>query len=158
MKNQNYIIGAIVVVAIGAGLFVSGQAAKPELSTFWPGTEVGCIPGHENLAQHIHPVLKTFIDGAEVPVPANIGISSTCMAEIHTHDASGMIHIETIAAGKTFTMSDFFSVVGESMMKDGYTLAVTVNGEAVDDIATRPLKDHDQIVLNYTAAPAGVAQ
>ena len=98
------------------------------------------------------------MDGAEVQVLASIGISSTCMAEIHTHDANGTIHIETIEAGKTFTMTDFFSVVGEPMMKDGYALVATINGEAVEDIATRALKDHDAVVLNYNAISPATAE
>lgn len=153
MKNQQLIIGGIVLIALAGGLFVSGQAAKPQITAYWPGTTVGCLPqGHENLAQHIHPTFKMTVDGVDIPTPANVGISSTCMAEIHTHDETGTIHIETVEAGKVLTLNDFLSVGNQALEKDGFTYVATVNGEVVEDIGTYPLKDHDAVVIAYSSA------
>jgi hypothetical protein len=54
------------------------------------------MAGHENLTMHIHPKLRIFVDGAEVKVPANIGIAPDGrMRVIYTHDETGVIHIES---------------------------------------------------------------
>lgn len=154
MKTTHIIIFA-VVIALGGLLFFSAQFATPhEADAFWPGTDIACIPGHQNLSQHFHPTLEIYVAGEKIPVRANIGISDTCMAEMHTHDASGEIHVESLEPGKTFTIADFFSVLDEALYIDGYTLTATVNGEVVEEIENYLLKDHDAVVLSYDLAEA----
>lgn len=63
---------------------------------------------------HIHPYLTISIEGTNVPVPAAIGSlkSGSCLEVMHTHDSSGIIHIE-LAQGDTlanYTLADFFRV------------------------------------------------
>jgi hypothetical protein len=72
------------------------------------------------------------------------------MAEIHTHDSSGQIHIETVEPQKVLTLNDFFSIVGQEIEPAGFALTATVNGGGVNDIGSYPLKDRDAVVLNYT--------
>ena len=152
MKNSSLIIGGIVVLALDLGLFVASGVAEPA-PTYWPDTEIAYIAGHTNLALHIHPNLKTYIDGKEVAVPGNIGISGTCMAEMHTHDGTGVIHIESIEAGRTFTVADFFTILAEPLEKEAYTLSSSVNGDTGVDLGTYELKDHDVVILSYGKNP-----
>lgn len=64
-------------------------------------------------ALHIHPQLKLEVRGKQIPVPANIGISSgdQTMAALHTHDESGTVHVESPVVRK-YTLGEFFDVWG----------------------------------------------
>lgn len=122
-----------------------------DVSRMWGDTLVRCLPnGHENLALHIHPNLSVFVDGERETIPANIGILPLCMAEVHTHDTSGQIHIETVDASRTFTLSDFFAVWNTSLTREGYILSASLNGDVVEYPENIVLADHDTIILSYT--------
>lgn len=150
MKTNTKIIIAVGILVI-AGLFYWGSKNQSTSVTFWNDTGIECLSnGHVNLAQHIHPTIVVIVDGEEVSVPANIGVTSACMAEVHTHDATGEIHIETVEANKEFGVDQFFLVWGEDFEKEGYERIVTVNGEEVDPWEYR-MKDLDQIVVSYTS-------
>lgn len=150
MKTNTKIIIAVVVLVI-VGLFFWGNKSQSESITFWNDTGIECLKnGHVNLAQHIHPTISVIVDGQSVLVPANIGVTNTCMAEVHTHDATGEIHIETVEAGKEFGVDQFFLVWGEEFDREGYERVVTVNGEEVDPWEYR-MRDLDEIVVSYTS-------
>ena len=59
--------------------------------------------------RHEHAHLTIVIRGQLRPVPANIGITATQICWLHTHDASGTIHIEA-GDQRTFTLGDFFAL------------------------------------------------
>ena len=104
-----------------------------------------------------------------VAVPANIGITAgpdhraNGISALHTHDTTGVVHIESPTAGQVFTLGQFLTewgVLGGSGAPgtgagplDGWTLYV--NGQKYDGgIRDLPLKAHDEIVLSYGSAPA----
>src|SRR5439155_4536378 len=58
----------------------------------------------------IHPYLSIFINGSNVTIPADIGITSGCDEPLHTHDASGIIHLEASDANTQYTLGDFFQI------------------------------------------------
>lgn len=62
-------------------------------------------------AERYHPRLRVIIDGAEVPVPPDIGVDPTtgAMSALHTHEGDGTIHIEADSVGEVFTLSQFFT-------------------------------------------------
>ena len=156
MKITYIAFGVGIAVVVGGLLWLSAKATHPQNELVWPGTEIACLPnGHTGIAKHIHPSVSLFVQGQEIPIRANIGISDTCMAEIHTHDTTGQIHIETVDPNKTYTISDFFAVLGEEMDREGFALTATLNGENVDDIAFYPLEDGDAVVLSYDAVQEG---
>jgi hypothetical protein len=110
----------------------------------------------EVLTEHIHTALRIQAHGHVVPVPANVGIvqaggTPICFYWLHTHDDSGLIHVE--APMGTFTLADFFAVWGEPLSSTrvgrftGH-VTVTVNGKpwsaAPQDV---PLIDGETIVL-----------
>jgi len=67
----------------------------------------------EGTQQHIHPYLRIFLDGQPVTIPAYVGIrdgDQTCFEPVHTHDASGIIHIESPSPTQTYTLGDFVAV------------------------------------------------
>ncbi len=93
--------------------------------TFWPNgnTSTGgtgspvdgltCAPNMSEL-YHVHAHLAIFKDGKWLALPKNVGILSQCNYEMHTHDQTGIIHIEA-PAFKTFTLGQFFDIWGQPL-------------------------------------------
>ncbi len=147
-----YLYFAILIVALGA-LFIWPKINDPnkEIVTKWSTLDVECLQnGHVNLAQHIHSNLTISVDGAKTEIPADIGILKNCMAEVHIHDNTGKIHIETAEAGKQFMLKTFFDVWGEKLNKDGYSLKMSVNNIPNEEGGDLILADNQQILLEYT--------
>lgn len=148
MNRTVLIVFALIILGLLAWNYFLNTPAQ---AGFWNDTQIACLPnGHENLAQHIHPELTITVDGEREVVPANIGLTPSCMAEIHTHDATGKIHIESVTE-RTFTLAEFFLVWGKTLEREGYTVAVTADGEVVADPGALVLKDHQQLKIIYSA-------
>ncbi|MFT5280985.1 MAG: hypothetical protein ACI9AR_000432 [Flavobacteriaceae bacterium] len=151
-KNKNLIISLIVVaVLIFLSTFVSNNTEQKIVT--WADTTIPCLPnGHQGLASHIHPYLIITVDGVNEGVLGNMGVSQTCMAEVHTHDASGKIHIETTELGVTHVLADFFEVTGGTFDRDGYTAVISVDGEVYEgDASTLVMEDNQKIHIEYTS-------
>jgi hypothetical protein len=69
-----------------------------------------------NSRVHFHPLLAVYVDGKRITVPADIGIDpkrdSMQMAGLHTHDASGTIHVEGVEHA---TLGQFFRIWGVAL-------------------------------------------
>lgn len=146
------IIWGIVALAI-VGLFVWGGTSSRDTQTF-AGTDVPCLPnGHQSLADHIHPQLSIWVDGEPEVIPANVGISSSCMAEVHTHDSSGELHVESAYRGNIddLRLPDFFAVWGKSIDRDGFDAEIRVGGDVVENPEEVKFRDREQIEIRYTS-------
>lgn len=106
---------------------------------------------------HIHPHLQILINGQEEVIPANTGINGLCMNSIHTHDATGLLHVEA-PVQKDFTLGDFFAVWDKTFSKEQildykadatHAITLSVNGKEDDSYENYIFKDKDQIVINY---------
>lgn len=69
----------------------------------------------EGAQQHVHPYLRIVLEGRAVTIPAYVGIrdvggGQACFEPVHTHDASGIIHIESASATQSYTLADFFAI------------------------------------------------
>jgi hypothetical protein len=121
----------------------------------------------EQLAVHYHVHLDIIANGAEVTVPAGVGFvldhgTPTGITVLHTHDTSGVVHIES-AAPKRYALGQFFTewgVVLDSTQlgglhtDDAHVLQTYVNGHRfTGDPGTIRLKRHLEIALWY--GPAG---
>ncbi len=143
---------AAAVLIIGG--FIVFQNAKQEKIQKQTSREVALSCTTDMATQfHIHPVLKMTLLGKAQEIPANIGITPLCMNAIHTHDASGVIHIES-SVKKDFTLGDFFAVwqkpftkeqVIDAVLLSGQKVSVTVNGKEVETFDQTILNDKDQI-------------
>jgi hypothetical protein len=114
----------------------------------------------EGMVEHIHAHLDVIADGRPVQVPANIGIdrARAGISPLHTHDDSGVIHIES-PVKRQFSLGEFFTEWGVSLSADnvgglratdGNTLRTYVNGRPrTGDPASIMLNQHDEIVLVY---------
>ena len=97
-------------------------------------------------------------------MPANTGITSTCLYWLHTHDTTGVIHIEApkAQANHTFTLGDFFNVLNKPLsttrvadltLTGDQKLVIYIDGKAQPDGTDPrliPLKNHELIVLEIT--------
>ena len=120
----------------------------------------------EGVAVHIHQHLDIVINGRVLRgLPPYIGIhidqqhpNKSFITEIHTHDQSGIIHVESPTV-RTFTLADFFDVWGvrfSSRCLGGYCASgnkkiyVWVNAKRVrTDPRKIVLKSHQEIVVAY---------
>ena len=116
------------------------------------------LPAASDTAYHVHVRLRVAVDGRPVPVPAGVGIDplGRFLAPLHTHDASGIVHVEADRPFP-FTLGQFFSVWGVRFSRahlGGYGApSVFVNGRRVRDPAAVVLHAHDRIVVG--AGPPG---
>ncbi|MBI1755300.1 hypothetical protein HYR65_03375 [Candidatus Azambacteria bacterium] len=108
---------------------------------------------------HWHPHLAIFIEGKEQEIPTNIGIGVT-HNPIHTHDASGEIHLEFSGLVKKddIKLGNFFDVWGkqfsslcvlDSCAKDNKTVKMLVNGKENAEFGNYVMQDKDKIEIRY---------
>ena len=134
---QIAVVGVIVLGGLGAIYLPSLLSGTPAFP---------CI-GQEGvgLVYHWHTDLTISTSAASVSIPAGIGISTFCLEPLHTHDATGRIHIETNTA-RLYSIGDFFHVWGKSF---GNPTAMHVNGTAVTPSSSVTLYDLETIHLQY---------
>ncbi len=149
-QSRNWtIIGGIVVVVAAVLLFggfalansmggnktnVAGQIPTPVEA---PGKVidgvVGCDPGMATApAYHVHMHLSIFDQGKPVTVPAQIGfnIDHDCLYWLHTHDTSGIIHLESPHALRP-TLGNFFDVWGQPLSRSRVASAAVKSGQTM---------------------------
>lgn len=144
----------IVVLAAVFAMAIAG-CTPTVTSTPTPRANVPCGPS-EVLTRHEHAHLTMVVRGQLRPVPAFIGITATQICWLHTHDATGIIHIEA-GDSRTFTVGDFFAVWGQPLGQtvidgdragSGESVQATVNQQTyAGSPETIVLKDHEDIVL-----------
>lgn len=176
MKHYLPIIVATIVVIGGFGtLFaLAPQAQEPEQRAAIPPDQIEdgtdptnipenviarntCVEHGSTISMHIHPQLSIVVDGENVEIPANIGIAEDCMRAIHTHDATGTIHLE-FPTQFDFTLADFFANWGETFNEgqildhtsdEWHDVVMTVDGVVSTDYENLILKDDQKIVIEY---------
>ncbi len=150
---KKYGIYFVVILLIAGGAYALFSGAQSCKNT--PANEMN-IGGHTNLALHIHQDLKIIIDGKEETIPPNIGIAPNIMRPIHTHDATGELHVEG-QCKRDFTLGDFFVIWDKRFdsncifehCTDKGKLKMSVNGKENFDFDKLALKDHDKILIEY---------
>ena len=170
------VVGLLALVAVGCasstdappGLAISGpglQTSKPPWRPEYQHLaqrlkEIGIPPGgKENF--HIHAMLHIYVNGLLTPPPANIGLDAAKGLEssLHTHDSTGVIHMEAPHA-YNFTLGDFFSVwgvklgpaqVGGLSGYGGDHLHFYLNGKPLANPAAHVLHNGDSVVIGYGA-------
>jgi hypothetical protein len=116
----------------------------------------------EGQVLHIHQHLDIFVNGKHEPVPQGIGIyDGQFLTELHTHDAAGIMHVESPTA-RNFDLGQFFGVWGVRLNADcvgGYCRQVTpwtvyVNGQPYSgDPAALVLREHQEIAFVIGTPP-----
>lgn len=121
----------------------------------------------EGSVLHLHAHLDVFFDGTAVAVPAGIGIDERggAISPLHTHDTSGVIHVES-PTQSTFSLAQFFSEwnvtltasqLGNRTATTGSPLRAYVNGHQVTgNPGALTLHGHDEIALVYGTPPTQI--
>lgn len=78
------------------------------------GTAIAGVNCVSSDAYHVHAHLAIIKDGQVLAIPQNIGLLPTCTYPLHTHNATGVIHIEAPAPTR-FTLGQFFAVWGQPL-------------------------------------------
>jgi hypothetical protein len=117
---------------------------------------------NEGQVIHIHQHLDVFVNGKQEPVPQGIGIyDGQFLTELHTHDATGIMHVES-PTNRHFSLGQFFGVWGVRLTADcvgGYCRQVTpwivyVNGQPYSgDPAALVLREHQEIAFVIGTPP-----
>jgi hypothetical protein len=176
-----------VIAAIVAGVLLtrggsdSTAASVPNQSDL-PGLQTGPAPWNAGLdtlpdrldpvgvhaltnegqVLHIHQHLDIFVNGKHEPVPQGVGIyDGQFLTELHTHDPTGIIHVESPVA-KHFNLGQFFGVWGVRLNGDcvgGYCRHATpwtvyVNGRPYSgNPAELNLSEHQEIAFVIGTPP-----
>jgi hypothetical protein len=114
--------------------------------------------GQEMLAVHYHAHLDIIVAGKRVTVPAGLGIDEArqLISPLHTHDTTGIVHIES-AKEIPFTLGQLFTEWGQPLSRTGVgpvrvaagqALRVYRNGKlATGDPAALRFGQHDEDVI-----------
>ena len=137
LTTLTIVIVLISVIVVAVALFPRNPNLVP-----LPDYLSHCVYGS---AYHSHPNLTITINGANFPFPPAPGtFDSGCPQPIHTHDATGVLHIET-DQNRDYTLGDWFLLWGhwannpttaifnstqifDHKVTPGHTLNMTVNG------------------------------
>ena len=155
-KNKIFlwiVVGIMAISLVGlTGVFSLGPSPS-QTSNQSNGSEqrTSGVPCLTSEVFHIHPQLTISVDGKGESLPANLGILPGCTRELHTHAADaadGIIHVES-AVDRGYVLTDFLSVWGKTLVREGYTLKMTVDGKETTD-PNFVMKDGQKIILKYS--------
>ena len=157
-------IGVIAAVTIGIGLAIVSSKAPNAAAVTIDGVQCNNM---EQLVFHIHAHLDIFINGQPHTIPSQIGITGRCFYWLHTHDHSGIIHIESTAA-RDYTLGQFFDIWNKTSRNNQIfgdiangknTPTVHVNGNKVSagvNYKDIKLNAHDEIAIVYGKPPNNI--
>jgi hypothetical protein len=146
-------------MTVGDSAFAPGNT--PQGGQGDPVGSVSCIG--DTIAYHIHAHVSLFVRGKQLAIPRAIGavdpvmangfvVGARCLYWLHTHDASGVVHIEP-PMQTDLTLGQLFDIWGQPLSTTGVagyqgTLAVFVNGERyTGDPRAITFASHQQITL-----------
>ena len=146
------------------GMQTSEAPWPPQISQLQDRLGMMGLPAlrREGTELHIHQHLDLFINGKTVSVPPMVGINMVAgfIAPVHTHDGSGVIHIESPIVNR-YTLGQFFDIWGVRLTPTclgaycntgDKLLRIFVNGAAVTSNPREiELVNDQEIVVTYGA-------
>ena len=150
--GRNIVI--FIITAALIGLFAWWVATMPSSAS--ADVMDLCIQ-HQNIKLHTHPELSIRIKGKTTEIPANVGVSAACMRPVHTHDGSGVIHVE-FPGPRNVPVKDFFKVWEKKFTPECIfdncngvegQLRMTVNGKENIEFGEYLMKDRDRIEIIF---------
>ena len=161
-------MSVLVAILVGVGILTTMAPNTLLASTSSSSLGIDNIKCEviEHLNFHIHAHLDIFINGKPYIVPSQIGIiPNKCLYWMHTHDDTGVIHIES-PENRNFTLGQFFDIWNEKFNNTqifdnivsnskNNTLSVYVNGNKASSVDYRDIKltSHDEIAIVYGKPP-----
>lgn len=132
-----HVVLVVLVVLGGVGAYYLSPYLTPRSGPF------PCVT--PPFAYHWHSQLTIFSAGVRVTIPANVGVRPGCLQPVHTHDATGQLHMEP-AVFQLFTIGDFFLVWEKSF---GNPTQMIVNGTSLTPNTGVRLWNGQTIDLHY---------
>jgi hypothetical protein len=156
--------GVLKPVQANGGTTLPPWTAPTDTATRVASAGLTLLP-NEVLDRHDHAHLDVYVDGKSTPVPAYLGIAggaqSTGFSSLHTHDATGVIHIES-PKGEQFGLGQVFNEwnvllsptqIGGLKTDATHTLTVYLNGKVYTGDPTKlELQSHQEIAVVYGTA------
>jgi hypothetical protein len=150
---------------IGAATYAAGDSSAGGVGQRVQGIACdGSIP-----VQHIHVHLTLIANGVQRAIPLAVGVlgaeeisnfvvDGRCFYWLHTHDATGIVHIEAPDSAQ-YTLGKFFAIWGEQLSRSnvgGFQGDVTVYIDSTKyegDLSALAFKERQQITLIVGAVP-----
>ncbi len=150
---------------IGAPTYVAGDSSTGGQGQAVQGIACdGQIP-----VQHIHVHLTIIANGVQRAVPLAIGavgsevisnfvVDARCFYWLHTHDATGIVHVEA-PVSTAFTLGDFFGIWGEPLSRSnvggfqGSVVAYVDSTRYDGDLSALAFQERQQITLIVGSVP-----
>lgn len=131
---------------IQGGVIGAPKMFTPTRGDAWPGTSAGtagqpidginCTPTMTENQFHIHAFVGVLVNGRQYATPDSIGMNgwgplyngfvnaAKCFYAIHTHDATGMIHMEaastTPISGSMYTLGNLLDIWDQPLTSTGF--------------------------------------
>jgi hypothetical protein len=151
--------GNSVPAAAEVGVQTTPPPWQPEYAHLGERLDALGLPGLSETIFHIHALIHIYVNGKPVTVPANVGLNDGTgpFSPLHTHDTSGIIHMEADRS-YPFTIGQFFAVwgvkfsddqLGPYVSKGNEKLTVYVNGKRISDPVNYVMHEHDDISVGY---------
>ena len=97
-----------------------------------PISGVSCIITSPPPAYHVHAHVSLYVNGEQIAIPAGLGVVNPiltngyvnfdlnkCFYEIHTHDATGVVHLHANGGqNRPLTLGQVFDVWGQPLTRD----------------------------------------
>jgi hypothetical protein len=161
---------APITIAIGSTVGNATYAAGDSSTGGSGGTIDGVACDTTTPTVHIHAHLTLIADGEQRAIPIAVGapdpfevedfvIAARCFYWLHTHDATGIVHLEA-PVSTPLTLGQFFAIWGQQLTRTnvgGFSGDVTayIDSTRYDgDLGAIPITAHEQITLIVGAVPA----
>lgn len=159
-----------------AGLIGTPTWPNHDTATGGQGQQVAGLNCLAQLSEpfHHHVQLSIFVNGQQLAVPMGLGMyqpgggksgyiyHTTCLYFVHTHDRTGIIHIES-KVDQPYTLGTFFKLWGEPLSSTQIAqftgpVSIYINGlpDTTDPIASVPLTPGSDITLVIGQPPAWI--
>ena len=165
-RSKNKLIAAGIIAAIIAGTAYFLLKTDDSVDKSYGAIDGIPCETREYSTYHIHAHLDVFVNGQPLMVPQYIGIMTggpqnnqvSCLYWLHTHDTSGVIHIESPKV-TNFTLNQFVDVWRTTSAGAPPTgePVIFVNGQEVSTtLESTPLGQHDEITMVYGQTPPNI--
>ena len=124
------LLAVVLMLGLSSILTSSSRAPVHAAPIDYSRTSSICLSG-PSIRVHIHMHVSIYINNERVLIPGGVGIhvgrGRTCYYWLHTHDSSGVLHVEA-PSQHTFVLGDFLTIWKQHFHQQGYPAQLDVTG------------------------------